>query len=630
MHKLYVTGFRLAVIGLLVEFWFHPAFADRSLQPADAAAAIVMRGDGLPNGAQLEVILRHSQLVIDYDRSGRPTVKMCRCAVPASFHDIPSSLVWALIDTEDRRFYHWSHLLGVDPIGMFTAGIAHVSGSRRGGSSLIQQIAKNLVLGGKYTIERKAQELILAIRIAHILTREQVLATYLNTVDFGAIDGRNIVGIEQASRTYFRKAPRDLNLFESAVLVGMLKAPTRYNPIMHPEAAHRRAKLVLALMLRQGHVTNVEVRVALRTGAQPGNLHPIALDTGYYNAWILRALEQRPAVLAARPDRLVIGLDPELQILAQNTISKMLEQADASKADAHQAALIAMDSNGIVRALIGGRDFNFSQFDRATMARRPAGSTFKTFVYLRALETGHSPTDMVLDEPFTFRESRKLGVPTGWPTNFDGYEHRPITIERALVLSKNAATARLAMSVGLHGIAETAMRLGMRNARLTDMPSMALGACEVTPLELTGAYAAFANGGYRAEPQGILLALTSDGAVISAESVASRDQVILPTIAAMMTGMLHEVITSGTGWRANFGSWAAGKTGTSQDYRDAWFVGFDRQHSIVTTIWIGNDDNSPMKDVSGATLPAQAWRRFYASLNADHGRGEQGRIAQNQ
>jgi penicillin-binding protein 1A len=614
----------------VIELWFRPAFADRSQQPIGAAAAMLKQGDGLPGEVQLKAILKHSQLIIDYDQSGRPTVKMCRCAVPVSFHDIPSSLVWALIDTEDRRFYHWSHLLGFDPIGMITAVVAHLSGSRRGGSSLVQQIAKNLVLGGKYTIERKAQELILALRIAHILSKEEVLATYLNTVDFGAIDGQNVVGIEQAARTYFRKAPRDLNLFESAVLVGMLKAPTRYNPATHPEAARRRAELVLALMLRQGHVTNVEVRAALHTGPKPGNLHRIALDTGYYNAWILRALEQRPALLAARPDRLVIGLDPELQINAQSAIFKMLEQADASEADAHQAALIAMDSNGTVRALVGGRDFKLSQFDRATVARRPAGSTFKPFVYLPALETGRSPTDMVLDEPFTFRESRKLGVPIGWPANFDGYEHRPITLERALVLSKNAATARLAMSVGLHEIAETARRLGMRNARLTEMPSMALGACEVTPLELTGAYAAFANGGYRAEPHGILLALTPNGGVISEESASSRNQVVRPAIAAMMARMLHEVIKSGTGWRANFGSWAAGKTGTSQDDRDAWFVGFDRQNSLVTTVWIGNDDNSPMNGVSGATLPAQAWRRFYASLNADHGRGEQGRVARSQ
>lgn len=569
--------------------------------------------NGLPSKAQLSTILRHPQLVIVHEAGGGFNLKLCRCPVPIAAHEIPSQLRWALIDTEDRRFYSWSHRWGFDPIGIGAAFVSYIRGGRRGGSSLNQQIAKNLVVGGKRTLRRKVQELVLAMRIEDILTKEEIIAAYLNTADFGTVDGHVIIGIEQAARAYFGKPTRSLNLYESAVLVGMLNAPTRYNPLRHPEAARQRAELVMSRMIRGRHLAKMAAETALRTGAKPGNLRPIPLETGYYIAWILQAFQHLNTVKGDQELRVVIGLDPQLQIKAQTTVKNMLRRAEGL--NAQQAAFITMDSGGLVRVLIGGRSFKTSQFDRATSAERPPGSVFKPFVYLHALEAGRKPSDKVLDEPFTRAESLKLHVPENWPKNFEHKYEGTVSLRQALAKSLNAATAHLAMEVDLRGIADTARKLGIESRLPGDIPSLALGSSGIVPLELTAAYTVFLNGGRRVKPYGIITILTTSGSILLEKTGEPGPQVISPMLAETMADMLHEVIKSGTGWRANFGYWAAGKTGTTTENRDAWFVGFDRHNALVTTIWIGNDDNAPMKEeISGGTLPAAAWRQFYLSL----------------
>jgi penicillin-binding protein 1A len=602
---------------LLLPAW--PALPD-SRRPTPAAPDTGQIKPGtLPDDAQLKIILSHPQLVVARDAAGRFTAQLCRCAVPVSAADIPATLRRALIDTEDRRFYAWYHGLGIDPFGLGAAIEAQFTGRRRGGSSLNQQIAKNLVVGNRNSYWRKAQELVLAARIEHILSKNDIIAVYLNTADFGAKDGQEIIGIEQASRAWFGKSTHSLNLYETAVLVGMLNGPTAYNPLRHPAAARARATLVLARMQGQGDISRAQAATALRIGPRPGRLRPVPLETGYYVDWVLHALQQHADQFKDMKQlRLVIGLDPHMQLNAQMSIADLLRRAET--AHARQAALIAMEADGTVRALVGGRDFRESQFDRATMARRSPGSTFKPFVYLRALETGRQPTDPVLDEPFSAVESRRLHVPPGWPANFEHrYAHAEVPLRQALAMSLNAATVRLALEVGLPGIVETAHRLGIGTAMPTDDPSVALGASAVIPMEMTAAYAAFLNGGYRVRPHGIVAIVSMDGRMLAEDGGLPGPRVITPTRARTMAEMLHTAVKTGTGWRADFGAWVAGKTGTSQDNRDAWFIGFDHPGDLLTTVWLGNDDNSPMRDVSGGTLPAETWRRFYISLGHEHG-----------
>jgi penicillin-binding protein 1A len=296
---------------------------------------------------------------------------------------------------------------------------------------------------------------------------------------------------------------------------------------------------------------------------------------------------------------------------------------DAEACNAHEASLVAMAPDGLVRALVGGADFDASQFDRSTMARRPPGSTFKPFIYLRALETGHLMSETVLDAPFTQAESRTLGVRPGWPANFERY-YASVSLRQAFAQSLNAATVRLAHGVGLAETIATARRVGLNvalPAAADPLPlALALGAgMTVVPIDMTAAYAPFFNGGYRATPHGVMIVLATDGRIVSRRSTQPGPRVMSPASAGAMSDLLHEVVVSGTGRRANDGFWAGGKTGTTQNDQDAWFIGFDRHDGLLTSIWVGNDDNAPMRDISGGTLPADAWRRFNRGIGGAGG-----------
>jgi penicillin-binding protein 1A len=559
------------------------------------------RADVFRSPEQMELIrlaLTHPQIVVKRDGTGRFDLELCRCAVPVTLKQIAKTVPQALISTEDRHFYS---SIGVEPEAIIRALLAR---GRQGGSGIDQQIAKNLLVGAAPTYERKWREALDALTVDGMFPKEEILTIYLNNMDWGTVEGHNIIGIEQAARAYFGKTAAALNLYESAMLIGMLKGPTFYSPIRHPQRARERAELVLNGMQTQGYITAAARAFALRTGPRRGRLHPLDLQTVYYTAWVRRMLDAMGPKLAGQNElRVVIGLDLRMQQDAERDIAEML--AKGRPLGGTQAALVAMNDNGLVRALIGGADFAENQLDRATMAHRQPGSAFKPFVYLRALELGRRPTDRVLDAP--------VG-PNRWPRDFGGDRYQGyVTLSRALAQSLNGATARLAESIGLPGIAALAHRMGIESP-LGDEPSLALGAYDVTPMELTSAYATIANDGRRVRPHGILAIATMQGDIVNLPAEEPEPREVAPAHIQALIGMLRGVVTSGTGVAANFGPGAIGKTGTTQENRDAWFVGFDRNRGLAAGIWIGNDANAPMRDVTGSSLPAEAWKRFFVAF----------------
>jgi penicillin-binding protein 1A len=517
---------------------------------------------------------------------------MCRCPVPVGLAQVSRYVPEALVSTEDKRFYH---SFGLDPEAIARAIFAR---NRQGGSGLDQQIAKNLLVGAERSYARKVQEALDALAIDELFSKDEILAIYLNNMDWGTVNGRSIVGIEQASRAYFGKSAAQLNLYESAVLVGMLKGPTFYSPIRHAERSRERTAHVLQRMVDQAYIRPADRAAALKRGAQPGRLRPLDLQTVYYTSWVRRALDASHAFDGQQELRVVLGLDLRMQ---ENAASRVQELVRLGRArGATEAALVAMTGTGLVQALVGGADFQQSQIDRATTSRRQPGSAFKPFVYLRALELGRRPTDRILDAPDA----------NGWPRNYERRYEGTVSLSHALAHSLNAAAVRLADEIGEPGIADLAHRLGIRSP-LGATPSLALGAYAVTPMELTAAYAALANGGRQVTPHGILAVLTMQGEPVEQPADESGPRVVPAADVRLLDGMLRQAVTSGTGLAANFGPTAAGKTGTTQDERDAWFVGFDMRTGLTAGIWTGNDDNRPMRGVTGSTLPAIAWNRFF-------------------
>lgn len=564
------------------------------LLAAPAARADVFRSP--EHAAFIKLALTHPQILVRRDETGSFQIEECRCPAPVTLKQISRFVPQALISTEDKEFRSSP---GVELRSIMRAMFAH---GRQGGSGLHQQIAKNLIEGSAPTYARKAQEALDAFAIDGMFSKDEILDIYLNNMNWGTVDGHVITGIEQAARAYLGKSAASLDLYESALLIGMLNGPTRYSPIKHPDRAHERAVLVLGRMKAEGYITAVQAASAARHHVERrGSLKPINLMTVYYTTWVRQELDALGPELANHDRlRVVIGLDPLLQENAEQQVHEMLLRGQPYHAS--EGALVAMDANGLVHAMIGGSSFAASQIDRVTMAHRQPGSAFKPFVYLRALEAGRHPGDHILDAP----------LDGAWPQNFEHRYNGNVTLDYALTHSLNAATARLAQQVGLPSVAALAHRMGI-NSRLGEQPALALGAYEVTPMELAGAYATIANHGRRAIPHGILAVATIDGDVVGLPPQNSGEQVVSPARVRVLTGMLRDVVTSGTGIAANFGPNAVGKTGTTQDERDAWFVGFDRANGLVAAVWIGNDDNSPMRDVSGMSLPARAWRGFFVA-----------------
>ena len=511
----------------------------------------------------------------------------------ARLERLPKHLVNALIAIEDRRF--WYHP-GIDPISLARALVVDLRAGRvvQGGSTLTQQLAKNLFLERKRTMWRKAQEAVLAIWLEWKLSKKEILSLYLNRVYLGA----GAFGVEQAAKRYFGKPAERLTLGESAILAGLPRAPSAYNPLRHPQRALKRARVVLAAMADAGYITRQQARTALKSV----RFHPTPLKgndaTGHVADWIIAQLpklvgEVRESVLVETT------INARLQRRAAALLRKTIAR-NARKRRVSQGAIITLAADGAVKVMIGGRNYTKNAFNRAVQAQRQPGSAFKPFVYLAALEQGYTPVSVIRDAPL------KIGDYT--PRNYGNRYYGPVTLTTALAKSLNTVAVRLATRVGSERVVETAYRLGI-SSPLEPVPAIALGVSPVSPLELAAAYAPFANGGRLIAPYVVKRITTRSGKVIYRRKGSGLGRVVRMRQLGMLNYMMRAVIRTGTGRNAAFrGQDIAGKTGTSQKYRDAWFVGYSPY--LVTAVWLGNDDNRPMRRVTGGSLPAGIWRQL--------------------
>jgi penicillin-binding protein 1A len=506
--------------------------------------------------------------------------------------ELPPYLPKAFVAIEDRRFY--SHF-GVDPIGIGRAVFRDVSGhgGMEGGSTLTQQLAKNLFLTQERTLSRKIQEAILALWLERKYSKDQILELYLNRVYFGS----GAFGVEAAAQKYFGKSARQVTLSEAAVLAGLMKSPTRLAPNRNLNAANERAARVITAMAEQGHITEAMAKLALASPAQV--VHDKSAGSVNYAAdYVMDMLDD---TVGAIDEDIVVTttLDARMQAAAERALTDELN-AKGEKFGVQQGALVALDPDGAVKALVGGRNYADSQFNRAVAAKRQPGSSFKPFVYLSALEKGLRPDTVREDAPITVK---------GWsPENYSREYFGPVTLTKALALSLNTVAVRLGLEVGPKTVVRTAHRLGI-TSELEPNASIALGTSAVTPLELVSAYDAFANGGIGVQPHVIARVRTANGRLLYTRKNANFGRVIDPQYVAMMNTMMEETLLTGTARKAELPGWqAAGKTGTSQDWRDAWFVGYTS--ALTAGVWLGNDDNSPTKKTSGGNLPVEIWSRF--------------------
>ena len=531
----------------------------------------------------IAILADDGSLIANRGDTGGPAVRLI---------DLPPYLPKAFIAIEDRRFY--SHV-GVDPIGIGRAVLRDITGGGavEGGSTLTQQLAKNLFLTQERTLSRKIQEAILALWLEREYSKDQILELYLNRVYFGA----GAYGVEAASQRYFGKSARYVTLSEAALLAGLMKSPSKLSPTHNLAAANERAAQVIAAMADQGLITEAMAKMAL---ANPAKLYhdKTAGSINYAADYVMDALDD--AVGAIDQDIVVnTTIDPKMAAEAERALDDELD-AKGAKFDVGEGALVALDPDGAVKALVGGRNYAESQFNRAIAAKRQPGSSFKPFVYLAALERGLTPDTIREDAPISVR---------GWnPENYSREYFGPVTLTKALSLSLNTVAVRLGLEVGPKTVAAVAHRLGIAS-ELDANATIALGTSAVTPLEMATAYAAFANGGIGVQPHVITRVRTANGKLLYLRRNASFGRVIDPRYEAMMNTMMQETLLTGTARKAELPGWqAAGKTGTSQDWRDAWFVGYTSY--LVTAVWLGNDDNSPTKKVSGGNLPVEVWSRF--------------------
>jgi penicillin-binding protein 1A len=506
--------------------------------------------------------------------------------------DLPDYAPKAFVAIEDRRFY--SHH-GIDPFGILRAAIRDVlhRGAAQGGSTLTQQLAKNLFLTQERTVSRKLQEAALALWLEHKFSKAQILDLYLNRVYFGS----GAYGIEGAAQRYFGKSARQLTLAEAAMLAGLVQSPSRLAPNRNPEGAERRAGLVIAAMAEQQMISDEAAKRALANPAHA--IRPSGGGSANYVAdWVMDAIDD----LIGQVDQDITvdtTIDPALQTAAEQSLDDALAQK-GDKLNISQGALVAMTPDGVVRALVGGRNYTDSQYNRAIDARRQPGSSFKPFVYLTALEHGLTPD--------TIREDAPISV-KGWkPENYEREYLGPVTLTQALANSLNTVSVRLTLELGPNAVTRTAYRLGIES-KLEPNASIALGTSEVSVLEMVSAYSTFANGGFAISPHVIERIKGADGKVLYARAPQTLGRIVDPRYIGMMNTMMHETLVSGTARHADLPGWqAAGKTGTTEDFRDAWFIGYTSH--LVTGIWLGNDDNSPTKKATGGSLPVDIWSRF--------------------
>ncbi|MGE5546661.1 MAG: transglycosylase domain-containing protein [Solirubrobacterales bacterium] len=509
---------------------------------------------------------------------------------PLELGEISPSVVQAVLATEDRRFF--SHF-GVDLWGLARAFVTNMRAGHvvQGGSTITQQLAKNLFLKPDRTMKRKVQEVLMALWLEKRFTKEQILTLYLNRVYLGS----GTFGVDAAAKRYFEVSARKLTLYQGAVIAGLLKAPSRYSPLNDPEASHARTVDVLHNMVEAGYIDTKTADMAALTGAAQASKRAVP-GGRYFADWVMAHLDQFGEV-AGKDIVVHTTLDMGLQRKAEAELKALLDR-EGGKSNVAQGAVVVMSPDGAVRALVGGKDYDDSQFNRATQAQRQPGSSFKPFVYLTALERGFQTHDTFEDAPI------KLG---NWsPGNYNGKFEGPVSLHRAFAQSTNTIAVRLIEEVGPSRVAAAARRMGI-TSRLGDDASLALGTSEVNLLELTTAYAPFANGGMGVSAYGVERITDPQGRELFRREGGGFGQVVSPSVLAGMHELMEAVITEGTGKNARLDRPAAGKTGTTQDYRDAWFMGFTADY--VGGVWLGNDDQrNEMKKVTGGGLPAQLWK----------------------
>ena len=510
------------------------------------------------------------------------------------YDQIPKSLVLAVIATEDRRFFEHH---GIDFFGIARAMVTNIAHGHmvQGGSTVTQQVAKNVFLTPDRTLKRKLQEVLLAFWLESRFSKKEIMAIYLNRVYLGG----GAFGVDAASHRYFNKSAHDLNLYESALLAGLLKAPSRYSPAANTERSKSRVHQVLLNMVDAGYLKEKDVAPTMNNYAKSSNEHPVqGGEARYFTDWIVDGI---PDMVGDIDDDLIVTttMDPKLQTAAEDALQNNIT-AVAQKKNVSQGAIVSMKPDGAVQALVGGLDYSKSQYNRAAQAKRQPGSSFKLFVYLAALEAGMTPQSTVDDSPISIQVGNKIWSPQNFES--EGYAGT-ITLTEALRYSRNIPAVRLTQYAGVGRVASMAERLGVPN--VPEVPSIALGSVEATLLEMTGAYAHLPNGGNKVVPYGILSIRTRDGKELYRHEMAAAEPMLAKGTVDMMNYLLNDVATRGTGSKASVaGHMCAGKTGTTSDYKDAWYIGYTGQ--LVTGVWVGNDDNKSMKHVQGANLPRRS------------------------
>jgi penicillin-binding protein 1A len=517
---------------------------------------------------------------------------------PVEAKDMPAAVVDAVLSIEDRRFYRHG---GVDVPSVLRALRQDVEAGKTvaGGSTITQQLVKVLFLNPERTFRRKFQEAVIAIWIEHHLTKNEILTSYLNNVYLGS----GATGFSAAARLYFGKKVGDLSVPEAAMLAGMINAPEEEDPLHDLDAARRRAATVLDAMVANGKLTEEAALTAKLHPATPVSTEISPSSTGWFVDWVYNEASAVTPPFAGTV-RMRTTLDMRMQEAAANIVKSTLAKY-GEQMHVEQAALVAMRPDGAVVAMVGGRSYARSQYNRAVQAERQPGSAFKLFDYYAALRAGFNPDDEILDSPVDVH---------GWqPQNYGRRYHGEVTLAEAFADSLNDATVRLSQDVGIGQVIAAAHDLGL-HAPLKNNPSIALGTGEVTLLDLTSAYAAVRAGKAPINAWGVSGIKMSNDSNYQPIDHKDGSQHSLGQYQAGLIDLLQGVVEHGTGRAAALQGFAAGKTGTTQDYRDAWFVGFD--DSLVVGVWVGNDDHSPMKGVVGGSLPAKIWKDFMLQARA--------------
>lgn len=552
-----------------------------------------------PPSEATRIYASNGELIASLYRENRDTV---------SLSEIPQAMRQAVIAIEDERFYRHR---GVDIRGTIRAVWRNFVSRhlREGGSTITQQLARNIFLTQKRQFSRKLAEMMLAVEIERRLTKTEILERYLNQVYFG----QGAYGVEMAARVYFGKHAKDLTLAESAMLAGLIRAPSLYSPHQNPELAKTQQRIVLQRMTDLRYITREQAINAFERPiplAEEGNAGLIGIRAPYFVSYILPYLLQRYGedVIYNGGLRVYTTLDVRMQTAAEKAIRDGLDNAAKANFKATQGALVSLEpQTGYIRAMIGGYDFEKSQFNRAWQARRQPGSAFKPFIYTTAIANRMTTTKIIVDEPVTYEIIGTVESERIWkPRNYEGRFSGPVTLRTALERSINVPAVKTISELGPQTVIAYARRMGIASP-LQPHLSLALGSNEVTPLEMASAYGTLAALGVRAEPIAISKITTRDGQVLE-DNPPRRDLVLSADVAYVMVDLMKGVITRGTGRSANIGRPAAGKTGTTDDYRNAWFIGFTPH--LSTAVWVGNDDNTPMRRVVGGMVPARIWRAF--------------------